>query len=99
MKVKQLMKMLRGLEEFELKDCGITGEILEALGEERQKGKWIEKEVIHFDDLEAKDIITEWQSCRCSECGRYDTRPYMYFFSEPNYCSYCGADMRGEKDE
>ena len=63
---------------------------------EREKGKWIEKEVVHAD--EAKEAIEEWQSCRCSECGRYDTRPYIYCFSEPRFCSYCGADMRGDTE-
>lgn len=61
---------------------------------ERKKGKWTEKHHAYSDE---ESVIEEWQSCRCSECGRYDTRPYMYYFSEPNYCSYCGADMRGEK--
>ena len=31
MKVKELIRMLRGLEDFDLKDCGITTEMLEAL--------------------------------------------------------------------
>lgn len=60
---------------------------------ERKKGEWIEREVTHIDDLEAKDIITAWQSCKCSVCGRYDTRPYMYYFNAPKYCSWCGAEM------
>lgn len=59
--------------------------------EERKMGKWMEKHHAYSDE---ESVIEEWQSCRCSECGRYDTRPYMYYFSEPNYCSYCGADMR-----
>ena len=63
---------------------------------ERKKGKWTEKHHAYSDE---ESVIEEWQSCRCSECGRYDTRPYMYYFSEPNYCSYCGADMRGEEHE
>ena len=57
-------------------------------------GRWINNGVSGGDDIE------EWQECQCSECGRWDTRPYMYYFSEPNYCSYCGAKMqRGEQDE
>lgn len=63
---------------------------------ERKTGKWLEKEVIHAD--EAKEAIEEWQSCKCSVCGRYDTRPYMYYFSEPHYCSWCGA-LNGEIKE
>lgn len=64
---------------------------------ERKKGEWIEREVTHIDDLEAKDIITAWQSCKCSVCGRYDTRPYMYYFNVPKYCSWCGAEMEVSK--
>jgi len=59
---------------------------------ERKTGKWLEKEVINAE--EAKEVITEWQSCKCSVCERYDTRPYLYYFSEPRFCSWCGADMR-----
>ena len=60
---------------------------------ERMRGEWIEREVTHIDDLEAKDIISAWQSCKCSVCGRYDTKPYMYYFNAPKYCSWCGAEM------
>lgn len=63
----------------------------------RKIGKWIEKEVIHGED--AQDITEEWQSCKCSVCGRYDTRPYLYYFIEPNYCSWCGAEIREDKHE
>lgn len=62
---------------------------------ERKRGKWIEKEVMSVNESKA---IDEWQSCRCSVCGRYDTRPYMYYFSNPNYCSWCGAEMKGEDE-
>lgn len=61
---------------------------------ERKKGKWIEKHHAYSDE---ESVIEEWQSCRCSECGRYDTRPYMYYFSEPKFCSWCGAEMDGER--
>lgn len=60
----------------------------------RKKGKWVEKEVTHIDDLKAKDIITGWQSARCIECGKYHTTPYMYYFSDYDFCPNCGADMR-----
>ena len=63
---------------------------------ERKVGKWTEKQVIHAD--EAKEVVEEWQSCRCSICGHYNTQPYMYFFTEPNYCSFCGASMKEEAD-
>lgn len=57
-------------------------------GSERKTGRWINKGVFGGDDIE------EWQTCQCSECGRWDTRPYMYYFDEPNYCSYCGAKIQ-----
>lgn len=62
---------------------------------ERKKGKWEEKHHAYSDE---ESVIEEWQSCKCSACGRYDTRPYMYYFNEPNYCSYCGADMRQREE-
>lgn len=63
---------------------------------ERKKGKWTEQHHAYSDE---EQPIEEWQSCRCSVCGRYDTRPYMYYFSNPNYCSWCGAEMKGEDDD
>jgi len=60
----------------------------------RKRGRWLEKEVVHARNDER---IAEWQSCKCSECGRYNTRPYMYYFDEPNFCSWCGAEMREEE--
>ena len=55
----------------------------------QRKGKWLEKKVIPL-----YENGFPLQSCKCSECGIYDIRPYMYYFSEPNFCSYCSADMR-----
>lgn len=65
---------------------------------ERKTGKWTEKEVIHIDDLEAKDILTEWQSAKCNVCGKYHTTPYMYYFNDYEYCPNCGANMRGKQE-
>lgn len=56
-------------------------------------GEWIEKEVFE------KPRIPEWQTCRCSVCGRYETIPYMYYFRESKYCSECGARMDGKEKE
>ena len=53
-------------------------------------GHWEEKEVIING---GNGVITEWQSCRCSVCGKYVTAPYMYYFHEFNYCNECGAKM------
>lgn len=67
-------------------DIGIKA--IEAL--DRQKGEWQECEV---SDEKA---IEEWQSARCSVCGKYHTTPYMYCFDKYNFCPNCGAMMRGE---
>ena len=61
--------------------------------EERKTGKWEEKEV------SSEKVIDEWQSARCSECGKYHTTPYMYYFDSFSFCPNCGADMRGEGHE
>ena len=60
---------------------------------ERKTGKWEEREVL------SKKVIEEWQSARCSVCGRYHTTPYMYYFDNFSFCPNCGADMRGEGHE
>ena len=57
---------------------------------ERKKGKWEEKEVSD------EKVIDEWQSARCSACGKYHTAPYMYYFDNYNYCPNCGARMKEE---
>lgn len=57
---------------------------------ERKTGKWEERKV------SSEKVIDEWQSARCSECGRYHTTPYMYYFDSFSFCPNCGADMRGE---
>ena len=62
-------------------------------------GEWKECEIVqeHLDE----PIIDEWQSARCSVCGKYHTTPYMYYFDHFNYCPNCGAkmDTKGETDE
>ena len=57
---------------------------------ERKKGKWEEKAVSD------EKVIDEWQSARCSACGKYHTAPYMYYFNNYNYCPNCGARMTEE---
>lgn len=59
---------------------------------ERKKGKWEEREV------SSEKVIDEWQSARCSVCGKYHTTPYMYYFDNFSFCPNCGADMRGENN-
>ena len=63
---------------------------------EPKRGEWLERDVI--DEPKGKHI-TQWQSARCSVCGRYHTTPYLYSFTHYNFCPNCGADMRGEQDE
>lgn len=55
-------------------------------------GKWIEREV-----SDGK-VIDEWQSAKCSACGRYNTIPYIYFFRECNYCPNCGAKNKESEE-
>lgn len=63
---------------------------------ERKRGEWIERNVTQ-DRRDAK--IQEWQSAKCSVCGKYHTTPYMYYFTNYDYCPNCGSDMRGDTDE
>lgn len=55
---------------------------------ERKRGKWEERKVI-----EDGKVIEEWQSARCSVCGKFHTTPYMYYFDDFAYCPHCGARM------
>ena len=59
---------------------------------ERSLVGWEEKEVFHIDE---DKVIDAWQSCRCPVCKRYETKPYLYYFSESRYCSWCGAEIKG----
>jgi hypothetical protein len=52
-------------------------------------GKWVEKEVFENRDFP----IYEWQSARCSICGKYHTTPYGYYFDIFNYCPNCGRAL------
>ena len=57
-------------------------------------GKWMEKKVTHEDNRRST-IIADWQSAKCSNCGRYHTTPYLYYFDHYNYCPNCGAKVEG----
>lgn len=57
------------------------------------RGEWEDKEVFET----AEEYIEQWQSARCSACGKYHTTPYMYYFDKFNYCPNCGAKMEGRK--
>lgn len=60
---------------------------------EMEHGQWVEKKVGNVEDW-GIDML---QSVKCSVCGHYHTTPYVYCFTEDNYCPYCGAKM-GEKE-
>ena len=58
-------------------------------------GRWEEKTVSNCR-------AGEWQSARCSACGRYHTTPYLYYFTDYKYCPSCGARMdlkEGKRNE
>jgi hypothetical protein len=56
----------------------------------RKKGQWLEKEIVVGEKAK---VIEEWQSAKCSVCGRYHTTPYLYFFADYAYYPSCGAKM------
>ena len=60
--------------------------------EERKTGKWLEKHHAYSDE---EMPIEEWQSAKCSVCGKYHTTPYLYYFTEYSFCPSCGAKMEG----
>lgn len=60
---------------------------------ENVRGEWLEKEVVD-DRKDAK--IQQWQQARCSVCDKWHTTPYMYYFTNYNFCPNCGSDMRGK---
>lgn len=62
--------------------------------DDRPSGEWEDKEV--FSETNDDHIVDEWQSARCSICGKYHTTPYMYYFEEYKYCPNCGAKMGGD---
>lgn len=59
----------------------------------RQAAKWQKKKVEESTDID----ITAWQTAQCSNCKRWHTTPYMYYFYEYNYCPFCGTKMEVEE--
>ena len=59
---------------------------------EQTEGIWTECEVFDNADYE----IQQWQSMKCSNCGKYHTTPYKYKLNLYQYCPYCGAKMGGD---
>ena len=54
-------------------------------------GEWINREVID-DRKDAK--IQQWQQAQCSICWKWHTTPYMYHFTDHDFCPNCGASMK-----
>lgn len=76
---------------FELRGVfQIIKEEIEALPSAQKVGRWIERDV-------CVKLNMEWQSAKCSACGKYHTTPYMYYFDLYKFCPNCGAKME-EKD-
>ena len=72
-----------------------NGIMLSLAKQDRPEGEWEHTKVIWGEEAKA---VEEWQSARCSNCGRYHTTPYRYYFNDYDFCPNCGADMRGEDE-
>ena len=60
---------------------------------EQKHGEWLDRHAYDNADY----AIDEWQSEKCSVCGKYHTTPYLYNFRTFAYCPNCGSKMmRGE---
>jgi hypothetical protein len=88
--IDELYKMLHDCfwaDDEELDAVVTTLNDLPSVNPQPKIGEWLEKEVI------SDKAIDEWQSARCSVCDRYHTTPYMYYFTEYNFCPNCGAKI------
>lgn len=56
--------------------------------------EWLEREVVSVKE----SGIEEVQIAKCPYCQRWHTTPYMYYFTEYNFCPWCGAKMKKEAD-
>lgn len=52
-------------------------------------GRWEERKVGYIEET----AIDAWQSAKCTNCGRYHTTPYSYYFTDYKFCPSCGASM------
>jgi hypothetical protein len=64
-------------------------QVLKRLPSAQRTGEWIR----WYEEIE-NDTCTEYiPHCKCSECGtEYDPHTVKFI----NFCTYCGADMRGD---
>lgn len=58
-------------------------------------GYWVERRVVHTEDT----AIDAWQSAKCSNCGKYHTTPYLYYFTDYAYCPNCGVRKSGKQED
>lgn len=67
----------------------VVTERISNLPSAQRTGKWIR----WYEEIE-NDTCTEYiPHCKCSECGtEYDPHTVKFI----NFCTYCGADMRGD---
>lgn len=56
-------------------------------------GRWEERHVYGIEEC----AVDQLQSAKCTNCGKYHTTPYMYYFDDFAYCPHCGA--RNEKGD
>jgi len=89
-----MLRALNGYGKDWQEDCEIADVIRNAPSvvptteQSSEIGEWIEIEV-------CDNNVDEWQSAKCSVCGKYHTTPYLYYFDNFNYCPNCGAKMKG----
>ena len=106
MAIDEVCKMMRecfGADEEELDAIEVTLNELPAVQPERKRGEWIpvtyryvpvkdgslNTKIVWMEATEPDDI----EGMKCSVCGT------VFDFSEArNWCSECGADMRGIKE-
>lgn len=59
-----------------------------------KRGEWEEHHATYIKQLDAWFV-----QAKCSCCGRYSDKMDNYSqYLDLEYCSHCGADMRGERD-
>jgi len=69
--------------------------VLEKLQSENT-AKWIERTVVDGEE-EPDNAIIEWQSAKCTNCNKYHTTPYMYYFDDFKFCPNCVRSMKNEE--
>ena len=73
-----------GYDYIETETERLLSEIRELPAAEPRKGRWLS---VFVDGLGFNGLMFE-----CSECGKRSA-------GRTNFCAYCGADMRGERNE